>query len=179
MLPPGSSGPRRVAVPPASAIPFPAPPNAPIAEIADGRSGTEDTCSATPATAHPVPKIHNTPLSTARVSAGGLPFPSGRCCGRRIGSKRLHCRSLTSQRPRIALVLHQIARTPSVSPACPSPASLFFALEPFLRQGSSPLASSNVLCDQFIPATGVPKSDQIISEAFSKASKELRKPVGL
>jgi hypothetical protein len=38
----------------------------------------------------PVPTTHRIPLSTARVSCHGRPRPSGRRCGRKIGSTSCH-----------------------------------------------------------------------------------------
>jgi hypothetical protein len=49
----------------------------------------------------PVPKTHKIPLSTARVSCHGRPFPSERRLGRRIGSISSHWASLSSHRPRM------------------------------------------------------------------------------
>jgi hypothetical protein len=49
----------------------------------------------------PVPKTHKIPLSTARVSCHGRPFPSERRFGRRIGSITSHWASLSSHRPRM------------------------------------------------------------------------------
>jgi hypothetical protein len=49
----------------------------------------------------PVPKTHKIPLSTARVSCHGRPFPSERRFGRRIGSISSHWASLSSHRPRM------------------------------------------------------------------------------
>src|SRR4029077_6822235 len=49
----------------------------------------------------PVPKTHKIPLSTARVSCHGRPFPSERRVGRRICSISSHWASLSSHRPRM------------------------------------------------------------------------------
>src|SRR5580704_1132926 len=49
----------------------------------------------------PLPNIHNTPFSTARVSCHGRPRLSSRRAGRRTGSTNSHCSSVSSQRPAI------------------------------------------------------------------------------
>lgn len=47
----------------------------------------------------PVPKTHNTPFSTARVSCHGRPRLSARRAPRKKGSTISHCSSVNSQRP--------------------------------------------------------------------------------
>jgi hypothetical protein len=49
----------------------------------------------------PLPNIHSTPFSTARVSCHGRPRLSSRRAGRRTGSTKAHCSSFSSQRPAI------------------------------------------------------------------------------
>lgn len=47
-------------------------------------------------------KIQRTPFNTARGSAQGLPRPSGRRRGRKIGSRTAHCLSVRSM-PKVRL----------------------------------------------------------------------------
>jgi len=56
--------------------------------------GNSDHCA-------PLPNIHSTPFSTARVSCHGRPRLSSRRAGRRTGSTNAHCSSFSSQRPAI------------------------------------------------------------------------------
>gem|GEM_PF-1038844 len=49
----------------------------------------------------PVPKTHNTPFSTARVSCQGRPRRTPAEAGRNTGSTNNHCSSVNSQRPAI------------------------------------------------------------------------------
>lgn len=57
--------------------------------------GSSDHCA-------PLPNIHSTPFSTARVSCHGRPRLSSRRAGRRTDSTNAHCLSVSSQRPAIA-----------------------------------------------------------------------------
>jgi len=66
----------------------------------------------------PVPRIHNTPFNTARVSCHGRPRWSGRRPGRSTGSTTAHCSSVSSQRPLIGACRDRqsLSRMP---PNCP------------------------------------------------------------
>jgi hypothetical protein len=55
-------------------------------------AGNSDHCA-------PLPRIQNTPYSTARVSCQGRPRLSSRRAGRKTGSTNSHCSSVSSQRP--------------------------------------------------------------------------------
>jgi len=62
----------------------------------------------------PVRRIHSTPFSTARVSAGGRPRPSARRGNRNNGSTTAHSASVTSPRARI----RGFAELPAPPPLC-------------------------------------------------------------
>ncbi len=65
----------------------------------------------------PVPRTHNKPLRTARVSCHGRPRLSPRTTGRNTGSTIAHCSSFSSQRPAISAfgVAQSISRMPPIN----------------------------------------------------------------
>ncbi len=80
----------------------------------------------------PVQRIHSTPFSTARVSAGGRPRPSARRGNRTSGSSRAQSASDTSPHARI----HVLAGSPAPTPLCRywPQISRHKRLQPFIRQ---------------------------------------------
>ncbi len=67
----------------------------------------------------PVPSTHNTPFNTARVSCHGRPRRTAAPVGRNTGSTKLHCSSVSSQRPfiRVARKHQSNSRMNQIRPA--------------------------------------------------------------